>query len=322
MLTKALSLVRDLFGLKDALLSFRKQMERSLGEVEYRTSVMGAEMRTLRNEIRMLRQTVGRMEERQTAGAATLREGEFQVFSQWGEDGIIQFLLRHTSIPCKTFVEFGVETYVEANTRWLLIRHGWSGLVIDGDEKNVAEIHSDAIYWRHNLKAIQAFITRENINDLISENGFSGEIGILSVDVDGVDYWIWEALTVVSPAIVIAEYNALFGPIDRVTVPYDADFMRNKAHYSGSYYGASIAALAALGDRKGYALVGCNSAGNNAFFVKRELMKMELRELTAAEAFVPSAFRETRDETGALIYPSFEEASALVKGLPLEEVDP
>jgi hypothetical protein len=249
-----------------------------------------------------------------------LQNNEFQVYSQWGEDGIIQYLLRHVSVSKKVFVEFGVENYQEANTRWLVEGHNWSGLVLDGSQQHVASIKSDAIYWKHQLRAVAAFVTPENINGLISENGVSGDIGLLSVDIDGIDYWVWKAIDVVTPAIVIVEYNSLFGPIKSVTVPYDPGFVRQKAHYSWSYYGASLAALVALGKTKGYSLVGSNSAGNNAFFVRKDLLRAPLTELTAQEGYVQRAFREARDREGKLTFPSFQEEAALIAGLPLVEV--
>lgn len=272
-----------------------------------------------------IREAVGRLEERQVASLSSARDAaldqqEWRVFSQWGEDGILQHLLRHVNIPRKIFVEFGVETYVEANTRWLLTAHGWSGLIMDGSEENIQTIRRDPIYWQHNLKALQTFITRENIDSLIRGQGIEGEIGLLSVDIDGVDYWVWEAIQCISPALVVAEYNALFGPVRRVTVPYDAAFTRAKAHHSCVYYGASLAALAALGRRKGLALVGCNSAGNNAFFVRRDLLPPGLPELTPGEAFRPRLFREARNADGSLAFQNTDVEAAMIADLPLVEV--
>jgi hypothetical protein len=209
-----------------------------------------------------LRAALGRIESRQLAAQppATLRDAEFRVFSQWGEDGILDWLTRIVAMPRKVFVEFGVEDYTEANTRFLLTQRGWSGLVLDGSEQNVARIRRDEIFWRHPLAAAAAFITRENINDLIASNGIIGPIGILSVDIDGNDYWVWEAITAVEPAIVVCEYNAIFGPARSVTVPYDAAFQRAHAHWSHLYAGASLAALVALGKRKDLAFIGTNCA--------------------------------------------------------------
>lgn len=281
-------------------------------------------LRALHEKVGHLQQALGRIEERQLRNVAgdDIADHEFKVHSQWGEDGILQFLIRHVTMPRKIFVEFGVQDYTESNTRFLLTNDHWSGLILDGSAEAIASIQHDPIYWRHNLKAVQAFVTRENINTLIESNGLSGAIGLLSVDIDGVDYFVWEAITVVQPALVVVEYNARFGPQRPVTVPYDAAFQRHIAHYSHIYYGASLAALVGLGKRKGYAFVGTNSAGNNAFFVRRDLLPAGLPERTAQAGFVDCKFRESRNAAGQLAFLDAAEERALLAGLPLVEVEP
>src|ERR1700722_1664225 len=191
-------------------------------------------LRSIEERCKKIQEALGRIEGRQLAGlaAADLAGAEFRTFSQWGEDGILQHLLRHVAVSKRIFVEFGVENYTESNTRFLLLNNNWAGLIIDGSSKNIDFIKNDEIYWRHNLKAEHAFVTRETINDLIRRNGISGEIGLLSIDIDGNDYWVWEAIDVVLPSVVVVEYNARFGPHKAVTVPYDAGFVRSSAHHS------------------------------------------------------------------------------------------
>lgn len=128
-----------------------------------------------------------------------LEEVEFQVFSQRGEDGIIQYIISQIEVTNKIFVEFGVEDYTESNTRFLLINNNWSGLVIDGSKDNIKFIKKDFIYWKYDLTAYHSFITKENINELISKYTDCSDIGLLSIDIDGNDYWIWEAITVIKP---------------------------------------------------------------------------------------------------------------------------
>ena len=241
----------------------------------------------------------------------SLNEAEFQVFSQWGDDGIIQYLINYLEIDNKTFVEFGVEDYLESNTRFLLINDNWSGLVIDGCEMNVAKIKKDEIYWKHDLIAKSAFITAENINQLIEEEGISGEIGLLHIDIDGNDYWIWKALEVVHPIIMIVEYNSVFGYERAITTPYEKDFNRTKAHYSNLYAGASILALCDLAEERGYKFIGSNSAGNNAYFVKEDALK-DLKPLSAENGYVESKFRESRDAVGNL---TFIRSNARLEGI-------
>ena len=161
-----------------------------------------------------------------------LSKAEFKIFSQGGEDGIIQYLTRQIEIPNKVFIEFGVGDYTEACTRFLLVNDNWSGLVMDSSESNVNFIKKDDIFWRHDLKAVASFITKDNVCRLISENIKEKDIGLLVIDVDGNDYWIWEAITTISPRIVICEYNGTFGCEYFITIPYDEKFNRTKEHYS------------------------------------------------------------------------------------------
>lgn len=226
-----------------------------------------------------------------------IREAELKVFSQWGEDGIIQYLINRVPIENDTFIEFGVEDYRESNTRFLLRNDNWRGLVIDGDPVNIRSIRDERISVYHDLRSVCAFVTRENINGLISGSGIGGDIGLLSIDIDGNDYWVWEAIDVVSPRIVVCEYNALFGPAAAVAVPYDPGFTKEKAHHSRLFFGASLAALCLLAERKGYDFVGCTSAGNDAFFVRKDLSG-NVPTTTAAKGFVEIRARDSRGLRG------------------------
>jgi hypothetical protein len=268
--------------------------------------------------LQKIQQALGRIENRQlaTQSAKGFSEHEFQVYSQWGEDGLIQYLIDRVAIERPIFVEFGVEKYSESNTRFLLVNNNWSGLVIDGSEENIQYIKNDPIYWRHNLKAECAFIDKDNINSLIQKNGISGDIGLLSVDIDGNDYWVWDAINVVHPRIVVCEYNSLWGGKEAVTTPYDKDFFRTSAHCSNLYYGASITAFTELADSKGYSLVGSNKAGNNIFFVRNDLLQ-NLTVVTPQQAWVESKFRESRDKFGQLTLLSFSDRLAEVADMPV-----
>lgn len=251
---------------------------------------------------------------------ANLQAAEFQVFSQWGDDGIIQFLVRHLSPEDKRFVEFGVENYEESNTRYLLANNNWKGLVIDGSAANIAHLKADNLYWRHDLTALASFVTAENINGILEETGFTGKIGLFHIDIDGNDYWVWNALTVVDPDIMVMEYNASFGPAALWTVPYDPGFTRRGAHFSDLYFGASLGALCHLAAKRGYQFVGCNSNGVNAYFVKSSLAA-DLPKLTCADGYMPSRFRESRDASGNLTFLSMADRRALLSGLPVVNVE-
>lgn len=252
-------------------------------------------------------------------GVESIHETEFRVFSQFGEDGIIQYLISNVVIPQKIFVEFGVEDYKEANTRFLLEHDNWSGMVIDGSETNINSIKNETIYWRHDLTALHAFITKENINDLIASR-FSGDIGILSIDIDGNDYWIWDSISKISPRIVICEYNSVFGKKHNITVPYKADFRRQNEHFSNLYFGASLGALCMLGEKRGYAFVGCNSAGNNAFFVRKDIIG-DIPVVNLEEGYVASKFRESRDTDNNLTYVSGESRGEIIGALSVLDLN-
>jgi len=247
-----------------------------------------------------------------------LTEAEFKVFSQFGEDGILQYLIASASPLTRVFVEIGVDDYLEANTRFLLLANKWRGLVIEGNSKQVQRIRESDLRWRCDLMAVDAFVTSGNVNSLIEDAGVEGDIGVLSIDIDGNDFWIWKALEVVRPTIVVCEFNRAFGPALAITVPYDPEFSPQASHCL--YYGASLRALCMLAEQKGYAFVGCTSEGVNAFFVSKDRQN-SLTCLQAADGFamITAASRRAIDlrshlsEIGHL--PVFDVMSGAIKTL-------
>ena len=232
---------------------------------------------------------------------SSLKEAEFKVFSQWGDDGIIQYLINKIPIINPIFVEFGVEDYTESNTRYLLMNDNWSGLVIDGSYSNICDIKSSYYYWMYDLTAVHSFIDTDNINNILIDNGFNGDIGILSIDIDGNDYWVWKAISAISPSIVICEFNSVFGDHHSVTVPYNPSFQRTKEHYSNLYFGASLPALIELASEKGYSFIGANSNSVNAYFIKSDLVQF-INIDSLDRSFYPSKCRESRDIEGNLTF--------------------
>jgi hypothetical protein len=273
-----------------------------------------------RADLDPLRLQIGWLQSQAARTAPTLRDAEFKVFSQWGEDGIIQHLISRVEIADTTFVELGVEDYSESNTRFLLTQDNWRGAIIDAGEAHTEFLDTSALRWRHDIEPVQAFIDRENVNGLIRGAGMEGDIGLLSIDLDGNDYWILDAIDVVSPRILVTEFNSTFGPEAAVSIPYDAGFQRVEAHHSSLYFGASLAAMNRLAEQKGYVLVGCGSNGGNAFFVRRDVAG-DLEPRTVAEAYVASRFRESRDPNGALTHVGpHAERRALIASMPLIDV--
>lgn len=230
-------------------------------------------------------------------------EVEFSVFSQVGDDGIIQHLINNIDIPNKIFIEFGVQTYVESNTRFLLMNNYWKGLVLDGSQEFIDFIKNDYYFYKYDLTATCKFLTADNINLTIEEAGIKGDIGLLHIDIDGMDYWLWKAITIVNPVIVIVEYNSCFGSARAITVPYNPEFERYSGHYSGIYFGASLKALIELGKEKGYTFVGCNSYGNDAYFVRNDKAQAFL-EKNIQTGFIKTRSRQNKDEKGKFTFKS------------------
>lgn len=249
-----------------------------------------------------------------------IHESEFKVFSQFGDDGIIQYLINNIEIENKKFIEFGVENYNESNTRFLLINNNWKGLVIDGNEENIDYIRHDPIYWKYDLTAVHCFIDKGNINKVIYDCNFSGKIGVLSIDIDGNDYWIWESINVVDPIIVIIEYNSIFGKKHAITIPYNPTFNRTKAHYSNLYYGCSLKALYLLAEKKGYVFVGSNSNGNNAYFIRKDKIG-NIKSVDIESGYVMSRFRESRYPKGHLSYVSGDERLKIIEDMLIYDIE-
>lgn len=278
-------------------------------------------VKAILHKLNLIQEGLGRIESRQIMKkSAKIGKSEYRVFSQWGEDGIIQYLIENTEIENKIFVEFGIEDYLQSNTRFLLVNNNWSGLVLDGNKSDIDYLKSDPIFWAHNLKAECVFITKRNIDSILLRNGIKDDIGILSIDIDGNDYWIWEAINSVNPRIVICEYNSIFGPRAKITTEYRDDFTRESAHYSGILYGASIAALNDLANKKGYSLVAGNSSGNNIFFVRDNLLG-NMKPLSPQEAYVKAKFREFKNKDGKLTFDDFEQRLEKIKDNLVFDID-
>lgn len=287
-----------------------------------RVRVEGRILSSNREESERIRLLIGSMQSRlvRQATYASVQDAEFTIFSQSGEDGIIQYLLSKVSVDRRIFVEVGVEDYREANTRFLLMNDYWRGLIVDGGTDHMHYLRTQKLGWQYDIRAVSAFVTRDNINQLLDTAGFTGDIGLFSLDIDGNDYWVLKAINVVSPRIVVVEYNSGFGPTAAVTVPYDPGFTRTRAHYSNLYYGASLSALALLMQDKGYALVGSNRAGSNAFFVRRDVLG-SLEPRSAAECYVESPIADSRGPDGSLTYiRDMAERVALIRDLPVYSV--
>ena len=255
-----------------------------------------------------------------TKNAIRLCDYEWKIFSQWGEDGIIQFLITEVEIQNKTFIEFGVGDFFESNCRYLLMASDWQGFVIDGSSENIERLKQSTFYWRHDLQAVNAFVDIDNINKLLARSNYDRDLGILSVDIDGNDYHILKSINCFDPRIIICEFNPYFGKERAITVPYDSGFNRTKAHYSNLYFGASIRAIQHLLEKQSYKLIGTGLMGGNAYFVRSNLMTTKLTRMSEHAISFNGHYRESRDENGVLNYLRGDERLNAIKGLPVINV--
>ena len=240
----------------------------------------------------------------------SLARHEHQVFSQGGEDGIIREIFRRIGHGSRLFVEFGVEDGRQTNSHFLL-HDGWTGCWLEANPRAVAAIKTGfaPLLRDGRLRVEQSFITAENIALSFRSLSVSKNLDVLSIDIDGNDFWVCQALTEWRPRVVVIEYNAHFPADCDWVMPYDASHHWQR----DSHFGASLKALERLGSELDYRLVGCCLAGTNAFFVRADL---------AGDAFCHDSSAEFHYEPVRffLATRSGYDASARVNGNPLERL--
>ncbi|MFC2138065.1 hypothetical protein ACFLTE_07825 [Bacteroidota bacterium] len=199
-----------------------------------------------------------------------LSDTGFSVFSQFEEDGLLLYIFAIIGEINKTFIEIGSNNGINSNCANLFFHFGWHGLFIDGDRKCInrgIQFYSKYPHpWNYQPKFICDMVKRENINEIIKEAGFEGEIDLMSIDINGNDYWIWDAIEIIKPNVVIIETHIEFG-LNNIVVPYDPNYFYPGKHKH--YHGASPVAMKKLADKKGYRLVGANQLGFNTIYIKR-----------------------------------------------------
>ena len=198
---------------------------------------------------------------------------EYKVFSQNGEDGIIDFILRKLNIEKPKFVEIGVGDYTESNTRFLFESRTAKGLIIDCLEDLSIKVSKNLKLWKGDLKIEEIFINSENIMSVLEKNNFEKDIDFFSLDIDGIDYWIIKSLPANFSKVAVIEYNPIFGHEHEVTVPNIDKFDRTSYHYSNLCYGMSLRALVSIMEFKNFYFLGSNLRRNNAFFVSKNFSK-------------------------------------------------
>ena len=232
-------------------------------------------------------------------------ETDLKIYSQNGEDGIIDYLLFSLNIEKPKFIEIGVGDYSESNTRFFFERTSGDGLIIDIIDDFEKKVKENVKIWKGDLKILQQNIDANNILDTLKNNNFSQKIDLLSLDIDGIDYWILKELPKNFCKILVAEYNPYFGDKFKITVPNIKNFNRSSYHYSNLCFGASLPALIDLLKTKGMDFVGTNLFKNNAFFVNNDFVKMlnleKINELDL-KLYVNANFRESRNISGSMSY--------------------
>lgn len=219
----------------------------------------------------------------------TFKDVGFRIHSQHEEDGILNFIFSLIGTTGKRCIEICAGDGIECNTANLIINHRWIGLLVDGNDVNVEKARRfyadnlDTKFWPPAI--IKEWVTKDNVNEIIREHGFAGQIDLLSLDIDGVDYWLWQEISCISPRVVVLEFNHLWGSGASVTVPYQEDFVAEFTEYGSDYAGASLPAFVKLGKEKGYRLVGTNAIATNAFFVRDDIACDWLPEVDAATCF-------------------------------------
>lgn len=203
------------------------------------------------------------------ADPRNLNRHEHQLFSQFGEDGIIAEVFRRIGITNRTFLEIGIGDGLQNNTAYLLMQ-GWSGGWVDASEDSIRACRERlrGPIAEKRLAIAQAFVNAENVRAIVEGLGLPAEMDLFSLDIDRNTYYVWEALAHLRPRLAVIEYNAAFPPEVDWKVEYDPDLAWNRT----MYFGASLKALQLLGERLGYSLVGCGIAGANAFFVRNDLL--------------------------------------------------
>jgi len=202
-----------------------------------------------------------------------LSDVDYKIFSQNGEDGILDYLLYQLKIEKPKFMEIGVGDYSESNTRFIFDRCSPKGIIVDCIDDFENKVKKNIQLWRGELKIIEKFVAPNNINEIIQDNNLSKDLDIFSFDIDGIDYWVINELPKNFSKIAVLEYNSIFGPDKKVTVPKIKNFNRKEYHYSCLCFGMSLNAAIDLMKKKNFYFLGTNMFRNNAFFISNEFDK-------------------------------------------------
>ncbi len=268
--------------------SVKQFIKRFFGHWIYRRQKAAARKSELENWVKQFREKTG----------VTLSDTSFNVFTYHGEDGILGYLLSQLENIPETFVDIGSGDCIKSNCANLAVHFGWQGVFIDKDPKQLAvgkSFYKDKIKQGLSIRFTEAEVTTSNVNQLIADAGYKNNVGLLSIDIDGNDYWVWKAIESIQPEVVLIEAKVEFG-YKSLAVPYG---LQNHHSVDREYNGASVAAIKKLGIAKGYKLVGANKQGYNLFFVKQErnlpeaTVESVLDDPETTQSFYPESFFES-----------------------------
>lgn len=247
---------------------------------------------------------------------------DFKIFSQNGEDGIIDYLLHSLKIDKPKFVEIGVGDYSECNTRFLFERCSPKGLVIDCLKDLEKKISKNVKLWRADLTILEEMISPDNINSLLRKFSFEKNVDLFSLDIDGIDYWVLKKLPKNFSKIAVIEFNSNFGHQKEISVPLIKNFDRTKYHYSNLCYGASLKAIVNLMKKKGFVFVGTNLHRVNAFFIQKKFLKKINLNLNNRnlKKYTDSNIRESRDKKNKLTYLTNEKKIKIIENCKVIDV--
>ena len=251
-----------------------------------------------------------------------LWDAEVKVYSQWGEDGILDYICERIGLSKPRVLEIGAGNFSECNSRFLAENRNASVFAVDGREDLISSIETNPLRWKNHIFGQQIWVTPTNINSIIdSAHRAIDQIDIFSLDLDGNDYWILEKANLSSISVIVVEYNALFGHSEAVSVQQDDAFERNAKHFSSLYYGASLKAFVYLLKKREFEFIGTNRVGNNAFFIHRNLIsRIPLTANDDYSVYTDWRIREARSERGVLTYESGQNRMEIIGQLEVIDV--
>jgi hypothetical protein len=254
-----------------------------------------------------------------------LWDAEVRVFSQWGEDGILNYLLDLAEISKPRIIEFGAGNFSECNSRFPAEYRNASVYAIDMRKDLLSNVNSLDINWKNHIYPVVDFITPSSaISHLEKANRLLGGVDVLSMDIDGNDYWVLNSLNLTEIEILVCEYNPLYGPKRSCTVTRDDKFDRTLVHTSWLHFGMSLRASINLMEKNNLIFVGTNRVGNNAFFVRDRIAKkipFDIPNIHDLNKFTDWRVREGRGTDGELNYFGNSERQSLLADCELYDLD-